>query len=109
MNVWAKETCIKCGNELDENLNNFDCQVCNPSSKQDMVNSPPHYNKVIECIDAMKAMSDDANLPSSHAHYCWQTIFKYIWRHPYKGKPVEDLKKAEYYLKRLINEYEVSK
>ena len=104
MSIHPKEKCYKCGNTLNENLQPSDCSICNPNT--DMVNSPPHYNKVIECIDAMKAMSDDAELPSSHAHYCWQTIFKYIWRHPYKGKPVEDLRKAEYYLKRLINEYD---
>ena len=102
--LFPEPRCDKCGLALDENLICAECIYCN--SKKDMVNSPPHYNKVIECIDSMKAMSDDAKLPSSHAHYCWQTIFKYIWRHPYKGKPIEDLRKAEYYLKRLINEYE---
>ena len=104
--IYPIPKCEKCDCILDDDLNCFECEHCN-STSLDMVNSPPHYNKTIECIDAMKAMSDDATLPSSHAHYCWQTIFKYIWRHPYKGKPIEDLKKAEYYLKRLINEYEM--
>jgi hypothetical protein len=27
---------------------------------------------------------------------------KYLWRYRYKGTPVEDLQKAEWYLKRLI-------
>lgn len=70
----------------------------------DMVNSPPHYAKSrIECIDAMAAMADGADV-SAHASYCWQSVFKYLWRFPYKGKSVEDLEKAEYYLKRLIEE-----
>ena len=70
----------------------------------DMVNSPPHYAKSrIECIDAMAAMADGADV-SAHASYCWQSVFKYLWRFPYKGKSVEDLEKAEYYLKRLIQE-----
>ena len=73
----------------------------------DMVNHPPHYNThSIECIEAMKAMSEGAELPSSNAHYCWQNAFKYLWRHPYKTNQIEDLKKCEYYLKRLINEYD---
>ena len=59
-------------------MNNAEREEAEKKSK-DLVNHPPHYtNGDIECIDAMKAMSDDAKLPSSHAHYCWQTIFKYI-------------------------------
>ena len=74
------------------------------STDTDMVNSPPHYSKSrIECIDAMAAMADGADV-SAHASYCWQSVFKYLWRFPYKGKSVEDLEKAEYYLKRLIKE-----
>lgn len=71
---------------------------------EDMVNSPPHYSKSrIECIDAMASMSDGADM-ASHASYCWQSVFKYLWRFPYKGKSVEDLEKAQYYLNRLIEE-----
>jgi hypothetical protein len=31
---------------------------------------------------------------------------KYVWRYDYKGKPVEDLRKARWYLERLIEELE---
>jgi hypothetical protein len=31
---------------------------------------------------------------------------KYLWRYDYKGKPVEDLKKAQWYLARLTEEAE---
>ena len=74
------------------------------SLDRDMVNSPEHYNQSIECIDAMKAMSDNITLPS-HQSYCWQNIFKYLWRWPYKNG-VEDLKKCRWYLDRLIKEVE---
>lgn len=71
----------------------------------DAVNSPAHYNVAgIECIDAMEAMSEDADLPA-HAAYCWQNSFKYLWRWPYKNG-VEDLKKCRWYLDRLINSLE---
>ena len=71
---------------------------------EDMVNSPPYYSKSrIECIDAMASMADGADV-SAHASYCWQSVFKYLWRFPYKGKSVEDLEKAQYYLNRLIEE-----
>jgi len=73
----------------------------------DMVNSPPHYaNSRIQCIDAMEAMTEGVVEPSikidSFASYCWLVIFKYIWRWPNKKNPIEDLKKAQYYLNKLI-------
>ena len=72
----------------------------------DLVNHPPHYNAAgIECIDAMYAMAADAPV-SAHAAYCWQNAFKYLWRFPYKGKPLEDLHKAQWYIARLIETLE---
>lgn len=67
----------------------------------DMVNAPPHYTQGgIECIDALTAMITPYTDPNDAA-LTWQ-VGKYIWRHPFKAKPIEDLKKAEYYLQRLI-------
>lgn len=69
---------------------------------EDTVNKPPHYNSgSIECIDAMQAMAD-GSLVWGHNAYLWQNAFKYLWRWPYKKKPVEDLKKCRWYLDRLI-------
>lgn len=66
----------------------------------DLVSAPPHYNNGdIECIDAIKAsMSVEA-----FKGYCKGNCQKYIWRMSYKGKPVEDLRKARWYLDRLID------
>ena len=69
----------------------------------DQVNNPPHYTTGrIECIDAMNAMSEGANV-SSFVSYCWLASFKYIWRWHYKGKPIEDLEKAKWYIQRMID------
>jgi hypothetical protein len=38
--------------------------------------------------------------------YLKGNVLKYVWRYRYKGKPVEDLKKARWYLDRLIDSYE---
>ena len=71
----------------------------------DMVNHPPHYTQGgIECIDALTAMISPYKDPNDAA-LSWQVV-KYLWRHPFKGKPLEDLKKAHYYLERLIEGYE---
>ena len=62
------------------------------------VNSPTHYAAQgdIECIDAIRAA-----LGSGFKEYLQGNILKYIWRHKYKNG-VEDLKKASWYLDRLI-------
>ena len=81
-------------------------------SCEDLVNHPDHYaSSAIECIDAMEAMVDSQGrnyriVLTGHMFYLWQVIFKYIWRWPFKEKPIEDLKKAEFYLKKLINALE---
>lgn len=67
----------------------------------DAVNHPSHYNQGgIECIDALDAMVTGYPDPVAAA-LTWQ-VGKYIWRHPFKEKPLEDLKKARFYLDRLI-------
>lgn len=69
------------------------------------VEHPDHYNQGgIECIDALNAMVEKWDDTVSAA-LAWNTV-KYIWRHPFKGKPVEDLKKAQYYLSKMIEREE---
>ena len=66
--------------------------------QNDMVNSPAHYaSGDIECIDAISAsMTDD-----EFRGYLKGNVMKYMWRYENKGKPEEDLAKAEWYLHRL--------
>jgi hypothetical protein len=52
----------------------------------------------------MRAMSLGSYV-EPHDAYCWQNAFKYLWRWPYKNG-VEDLKKARWYIDRLIEELE---
>ena len=68
----------------------------------DMINNPTHYNtSEIECIDAIEAMLGD-DFPA----YLQGNITKYIWRFKHKNG-VEDLKKAQWYLNKLISQYEM--
>ena len=63
----------------------------------DPVNSPKHYNQTgIECIDAIRAATDDG-----FEYYLQGNIMKYVWRYKYKNGS-EDLKKAQWYLNKLI-------
>jgi hypothetical protein len=59
----------------------------------DSVNSPKHYTQHngVECIDITENMSFNAG-----------NAMKYLWRHNDKGAPVEDLRKARWYLDREI-------
>ena len=67
----------------------------------DMVNSPPHYNQAgIECLDAIRAATFEG-----YEFYLQGNILKYLWRYRYKNG-VEDLKKAQFYLNKLILECE---
>lgn len=67
----------------------------------DMVNHPAHYTAGnVECIDALESMSMGYH-DAVQAALAWQVV-KYIWRSPLKGKPLEDLQKAQFYLNRLI-------
>ena len=69
--------------------------------KLDMVNNPPHYNESgVECIDAIAAATGEG-----FEYYLQGNIMKYLWRYRYKNG-TEDLKKARWYLNRLITEVE---
>lgn len=67
------------------------------------VNHPHHYNASngIECIDALDACVSTYTKPV-HATYVWNVI-KYLWRAPLKGRYDEDIKKAKWYLDRLVS------
>ena len=68
-----------------------------PKQDRDMVNHPPHYNQYgIECIDAIQACTG-----KGFQSYLQGNILKYLWRYDYKNG-VEDLKKAQWYLNKLI-------
>ena len=67
------------------------------AAESDMVNHPPHYNqKGIECIDAIEAATD-----TGFEYYLQGNIMKYLWRYRYKDGS-QDLKKALWYLNKLI-------
>jgi len=61
---------------------------------------PDHYNTgAIEAIEAIRA-----SMPSEQFFgYLKGNVMKYLWRYDYKEKPIEDLRKADWYLNRLID------
>lgn len=65
----------------------------------DEVERPKHYNTGgVECIEAIEASMS----PEEYKGYLKGNTLKYLWRYQYKQKPVQDLKKAQWYLDRLV-------
>ena len=64
------------------------------ATKGDNINHPPHYNSHPSGIEQIDI--------SQHWSFCLGNVLKYIWRCDFKGKPIEDLKKARFYLDREI-------
>lgn len=89
-------------NYLSEELRKYPPII---GTNHDPVNRPSHYTAGgIECIDAIKAsMSTEAFLG-----FLKGNVQKYMWRYEKKVAPVEDLKKAQWYLSKLIEEQELS-
>ena len=75
--------------------------IADDYADEDVVNNPNHYNNgSIECIEGIQAsMSAEA-----FSGYLKGNCMKYLWRYDYKGKPLEDLQKAQWYLAELIKE-----
>jgi len=70
---------------------------------EDVVNKPSHYNSGgVECIEAIEASME----PEAFQGYLKGNTLKYIWRMSYKGKALEDCKKAQWYLNKLISTLE---
>lgn len=68
----------------------------------DNVNRPEHYTQGgIECIEAIQAQMT----PEGFQSYCQGNVVKYLWRWRQKGG-VESLKKAQWYLNRMIDSCE---
>lgn len=63
----------------------------------DNVNHPEHYTKGIEVYDFADSWELD---------FRSFNVVKYVCRAPYKGQQLEDLKKARWYLDKLIEKAE---
>lgn len=65
----------------------------------DMVNRPEHYRQgSVECIEAIESSMSREEFQG----YLKGSIEKYVWRYRHKNG-VEDLRKARWFLDRLIS------
>ena len=69
--------------------------------KFDSVNAPKHYlHGKKETIDVIR----DCMESDEYHGYLKGNVLKYVSRYKFKGEPLEDLQKANWYLNRLIKE-----
>lgn len=78
------------------------------SKEFDIITKPKHYNmfekfEVIDVIDDV--LKGNQNYKGSNAYYLGNVI-KYLFRAGLKNDFYEDLKKAQYYLSRIISKGE---
>ena len=72
-------------------------------TRHDPVNNPSHYaDTPIECIDAMEAMLSAKQVDAFTA-YCLGNAFKYLWRAGNKQDMQTDLRKAVWYIERVLD------
>lgn len=82
---------------------NAEVECCDKEPDGDMVNHPSHYTQGgIECIDALKAATVSK---TGIEAVCTANAIKYLWRYEEKNG-IEDVKKARWYIDRLIKELE---
>lgn len=82
-----------------------DAELLRAVDNADNISHPPHYTAApsgIECIDAIHA----ALSPEEFNGFLKGNVIKYNWRETHKGG-LEDLKKARWYLERLIKQREL--
>lgn len=82
---------------------NAENECCEVEPGVDMVNHPYHYNQGnIECIDCIKsAVTNKIGIEA----VCVANVIKYLFRYEEKNG-IEDVKKARWYIDRLIKELE---
>ena len=82
---------------------NAGVKCCGKELNVDIVNHPSHYTQGgIECIDALKAATVSK---TGIEAVCTANAIKYLWRYEEKNG-IEDVKKARWYIDRLIRELE---
>lgn len=97
--IWVKNDNLSIAND-DEN--DDDCATSNSTPKKEEVNHPARYNRYKkEVIDVMK----DVSTHEEFMGFLKNTIIKYLSRYQDKGG-TQDLKKADWYLQRMIEEQE---
>ena len=100
---WAVDTSGEDSSAKSEQSSSWDTYINKHEEvlkeiNKDNVNHPAHYTDGgIECIEAIEAQLT----PEEYRGYLKGNVAKYVWREQHKGG-IESLKKAQWYLLRLV-------
>ena len=102
--VWQRYTQPESLPFIDDEVRSINDQYAEIEQvRQDMINHPSHYTQgKVECIDALESATIGK---SGIEAVCVANIIKYLWRYEEKNG-IEDVKKAQFYLNRLIDTLE---
>ena len=75
--------------------------------KADMVNHPPHYETSLPGVESIDIVEDFTKNLSGFEGFCEGNVLKYLCRWKYKNG-LEDLKKAQWYMDKLVSTVEKS-
>ena len=90
---------------INDDWLDFRAYNCTDQARDDRVNSPSHYTSGrVEAIDIIEDAVKDAPTPGKGV--LQSQVLKYVLRVWLKDNPLEDLKKAQWYLSRLIKKLE---
>lgn len=100
-----KLVCIKCGGNLS--LEEFRrhlrmCEKCIKLDEEDIINKPNHYHEGVQPIEVIETNFEELETRG----FLKGNIIKYVMRSNKKGKELEDLKKAQWNLNKLIERLE---
>jgi len=97
---WVFDSCRGTDKEVTADAEDFSgCW----SESEDVVNNPTHYNYgKVECIEAI----EESMTPEAFKGYLKGNALKYLWRYERKGNALQDAKKAQWYISRLISTYD---
>lgn len=68
--------------------------------RKDMINHPPHYTK--GRFETIEVIEDVCQFYPGEQAYGVGNILRYISRAPHKEAKLKDLKKAQFYMNRLV-------
>lgn len=98
--VEPKESEVDAIKETVENIDRVGITAVRVGQGEDVVNNPSHYaDREYEVIDVL----EDTLTEEQFEGYLAGNIIKYTMRWDKKGNAEQDLMKAEWYLKRLID------
>lgn len=101
--------CAYCERGVEINSITLLCKQCmnndvkiGEKNKEDIINKPNHYHEGIQPIEVMESNFD---LMETRG-FLKGNVIKYVCRSNKKGKELEDLKKAQWNLNKLIEKVE---